>query len=298
MEDVKHDLESAIATGTSGSKVIAKLSSLLSQVGRKGGCFTVETFNDTSVVTCRGNSLCDDLLGQIFVIMNQLRMDAGREATSFLNDIPESQRTITWIEADAPAYARDSRLFHEMESKLMEKERLLRAFGESQSITTFDFAMKFGDFYLSAGSLGLADAVFNAAEKLANTLKLADDPETCKEVADLELHRAKCAFGRSNYENCITDASKSISLLQIYDNPKNYNFLASGAIPAWDLIGRSAIAKNDSQLAKKAFLSVYELGKKYDYFKLMPESNAYYFGRAGDYFTNSGDVTTAETLLN
>jgi len=297
MDDVKHDLETIITSGASGSKTIAKLGSTLAWIGRKTEASLSKPLT-TRQWLLAGLAVFVIAIGVTIGVINQFRAEAVKDAVSFLKELPGAQRTITWVEQDAAPYARDNSLFHEMENKLVEKERMLRAIGETHSVTTFEFAIKFGDFYLSAGALGLAEEVFRTAQKLADSLKLADDPETCKDVADLELRRAKCAFGRSNYDDCIIFASKSLNLLQIYNKDKNYEFFASEAIPAWELVGRAAEEKKDSQLAKKAFLSVYEIGKKNDYFKVMPERNAYSFGRAADFFTNSNDLAAAETLLD
>ncbi len=252
MDEVKHDLECAIASGASGSKLIAELNRSLSQFTRKVNAFLSKPLSARQWLGVLVIAIVLVSLG----IWNQLKTEETVAIKSFLKDVPAAQRTIAWVEPEAPPFARNHRLFQDVEDKLITQEKLVKAFGESPTETGFKCKVKIGNFYLDAGALRRADNEFILAEQIATSLRLSDAPETYEQVAELELNMAKCAFKQSEYPGCIVHASKSIELYQTHKN-SNYDFFASKVIPAWELIGRAAPAQNNLQLANKAYASVY-----------------------------------------
>ena len=250
MNEVRVELEAAIASGGSGSRLIAKFNQSFGQISRRVNVSLSKPLSTRQWLLVAIVAVSVGI-GITMVVRNQLEL---AEIKSFLRGTSDVQRTIDWKEPDAPAYARDSRLFHEMENEHMEQEKLIRAFGGMQTEGNFDYMVKLGNFYLSAGSYVLADKVFDLAEKLADSLKLADFRESYDKVANLELSRAKCAFSRSNYEDCIKRASKSIKLHETYRRDRDNDFFCIGSNPCLGINWQNCVGTTQLAVGKQSIL--------------------------------------------
>jgi serine/threonine protein kinase len=296
MDEVKHDLAIAITSGSTGSKFMARLNRYSSQIIRNANTSLSKPLKTRIWLVLATLTLIAGI-GATTVLRNQSKAEEEVTIKTFLKDMPATQRTINWIEPDPPKYAHDSAQFQELENAFLAEGKLVKALGDTNTEAGFSHKVKFGNFYLREGIYERADNEFTLAEQIGNYLKLADTPDMYKQLANLERNMALCALNKGEFERCIKYASKSKDLCEMHPT-KNYNVFASEVIPAWELIGRAALAQHNLKLATKAFTTVYELSTRNDHFKAMPEHNALLFARTGDFFLESDDLTKTEALYN
>lgn len=298
MKELKAELEAAAQSAGSGSESLAK-------IGRKASEFERILTRGMRVLSPRVLlsagvivlAIILGVMGSSYVIKFRRAIEQEHKVDTFVKSVPASERSLEWAERDAPDHIRDQRTIRSLENKLEKDGDVIRAFGEMQSETGFDYRVTFGTFYLRTGSYKKADNEFGLAQELASKLQLDKMQDTSGKVARLSFDIATSAFKQGAYEACIAHGLRSV---QLFSNApeKYYDKVAAGAIPAWELVGRAAVISGNSKMASEAFSALYALAQKNNYFAVAPERHAISFARASDFFAGAGDYVRAVTLLN
>lgn len=207
--------------------------------------------------------------------------------------LPQDKRIIE-LEAAPPAEtATDRHLFEDKEKQYLEVLGAYRTFGKLATAEALPLLRKFGYFYLKSGSPLKAFQQFYKAQQLLTSNKSNDPNEEIK----IYLALAECSLVMSSYPQCIDYAQKALEVINKLKDTIDYRTFASNSIDTLELLGRAAIAKNDSKTAEAAFLKMYDIARDQDFFAVEPERHATSFSYAANYFFEASRLDFAEIFL-